>query len=75
MLAVSVAAACMAALAASSLAHAADMDKIGLGLPLSTSPFWQSYNIILGSLMVAGSRAAKARTERGTSRKDSGDPF
>jgi ABC-type sugar transport system substrate-binding protein len=53
MLAASVAAACMAALAASSLAHAADMDKIGLGLPLSTSPFWQSYNIILGSLMVA----------------------
>ncbi|WP_240766516.1 sugar ABC transporter substrate-binding protein [Paraburkholderia flava] len=28
----------------SSVAHAADVGKVGLGLPLLTSPFWESYN-------------------------------
>ncbi|MBT1315070.1 substrate-binding domain-containing protein, partial [Phocaeicola dorei] len=39
--------ACGAALAATAAfgpAHAADTGKVGLGLPLLTSPFWQSYN-------------------------------
>ncbi|WP_322012439.1 sugar ABC transporter substrate-binding protein [Paraburkholderia sp. J12] len=42
-----IAAACGAALAASAAfgpAHAAGEGKVGLGLPLLTSPFWQSYN-------------------------------
>jgi ribose transport system substrate-binding protein len=38
------AAACLAALATTGAAQAADSGKIGLGLPLLTSPFWQSYN-------------------------------
>ncbi len=38
------AAACVASLAMSSVAHAADVGKVGLGLPLLTSPFWESYN-------------------------------
>ncbi|MFM0736893.1 sugar ABC transporter substrate-binding protein [Paraburkholderia xenovorans] len=38
------AAACVAGLAASSAAQAADTGKIGLDLPLLTSPFWQAYN-------------------------------
>ncbi|MFC0695625.1 sugar ABC transporter substrate-binding protein [Paraburkholderia humisilvae] len=38
------AAACVAGLAASGAAQAADAGKVGLGLPLLTSPFWQSYN-------------------------------
>lgn len=38
------AAACVASLAMSSVAHAADTAKVGLGLPLLTSPFWESYN-------------------------------
>ncbi|QGZ64517.1 substrate-binding domain-containing protein [Paraburkholderia acidisoli] len=33
---------------AASVAHAADTGKVGLGLPLLTSPFWQSYNNYLG---------------------------
>jgi ribose transport system substrate-binding protein len=37
-------AACVAGIAASGGAQAADAGKIGLGLPLLTSPFWQSYN-------------------------------
>jgi ribose transport system substrate-binding protein len=40
----SVAAACMAGLTLSGAAQAADAGKVGLGLPLLTSPFWQSYN-------------------------------
>ncbi|CAB3761084.1 sugar ABC transporter substrate-binding protein [Paraburkholderia solisilvae] len=39
-----IAAACVAGLAASGAAQAADAGKVGLGLPLLTSPFWQSYN-------------------------------
>ncbi|HZZ02535.1 sugar ABC transporter substrate-binding protein [Paraburkholderia sp.] len=38
------AAACVAGLAVSGAAQAADASKIGLDLPLLTSPFWQSYN-------------------------------
>ncbi|WP_167397578.1 sugar ABC transporter substrate-binding protein [Paraburkholderia aromaticivorans] len=38
------AAVCLAGLAASGAAQAADAGKIGLDLPLLTSPFWQSYN-------------------------------
>ncbi|MFL9911674.1 sugar ABC transporter substrate-binding protein [Paraburkholderia sp. RL17-337-BIB-A] len=38
------AAACVSGLAASGAARAADAGKIGLDLPLLTSPFWQSYN-------------------------------
>ena len=38
------AAACAAGLAVSGAAQAADAGKIGLDLPLLTSPFWQSYN-------------------------------
>jgi hypothetical protein len=30
------------------MAQAADAGKAGLGLPLLTSPFWQSYNNYLG---------------------------
>ena len=41
-LSVGVAAACVAGLAMSGAARAADTGKIGLGLPLLTSPFWQS---------------------------------
>ncbi|WP_027819903.1 sugar ABC transporter substrate-binding protein [Paraburkholderia bannensis] len=37
-------AACAAALAAPATSRAADPGKVGLGLPLLTSPFWQSYN-------------------------------
>jgi ribose transport system substrate-binding protein len=43
-LSVGIAAACVAGLAASGAAQAADTGKVGLGLPLLTSPFWQSYN-------------------------------
>jgi ribose transport system substrate-binding protein len=39
-----VAAACVAGAALGTTAHAADAGKVGLGLPLLTSPFWQSYN-------------------------------
>ncbi|WP_322048464.1 sugar ABC transporter substrate-binding protein [Paraburkholderia sp. J67] len=42
-------AACVAALAAPSASQAADASKVGLGLPLLTSPFWQSYNNYLGT--------------------------
>jgi ribose transport system substrate-binding protein len=38
------AAACFAGVAVSGAAQAADSGKIGLDLPLLTSPFWQSYN-------------------------------
>jgi ribose transport system substrate-binding protein len=38
------AAACVAGFAISTTAQAADAGKVGLGLPLLTSPFWQSYN-------------------------------
>src|SRR5258708_5788895 len=38
------AAACVAGLAVSGAAHAAEAGKVGLGLPLLTSTFWQSYN-------------------------------
>ncbi len=37
-------AACVATLAAPAASRAADLGKVGLGLPLLTSPFWQSYN-------------------------------
>ena len=37
-------AACVAAVGMSGAAQAADAGKIGLDLPLLTSPFWQSYN-------------------------------
>ncbi len=37
-------AACVASLAMGSAAQAADIGKVGLGLPLLTSPFWESYN-------------------------------
>src|SRR5579863_5014806 len=43
------AAACVASLAVSGAAHAAETGKVGLGLPLLTSPFWQSYNNYLGT--------------------------
>jgi ribose transport system substrate-binding protein len=43
-----VAAACAAAFGAPAAAHAAEAGKVGLGLPLLTSPFWQSYNNYLG---------------------------
>jgi len=36
--------ACAAAFGAPVAAQAADIGKVGLGLPLLTSPFWQSYN-------------------------------
>lgn len=39
---------CVTALCAAGAAHAADVGKVGLGLPLLTSPFWQSYNNYLG---------------------------
>jgi ribose transport system substrate-binding protein len=39
-----VAAACVAGMALGATAHAAETGKVGLGLPLLTSPFWQSYN-------------------------------
>ncbi|TDV27760.1 monosaccharide ABC transporter substrate-binding protein (CUT2 family) [Paraburkholderia caballeronis] len=39
-----IAAACAVALASSGAAGAAESGKVGLGLPLLTSPFWQSYN-------------------------------
>jgi ribose transport system substrate-binding protein len=39
-----IAAVCVAGLASSGAAQAADAGKVGLGLPLLTSPFWQSYN-------------------------------
>ncbi|CAD6517756.1 sugar ABC transporter substrate-binding protein [Paraburkholderia sabiae] len=39
-----VAAACVAGIGFSTAAQAADSSKVGLGLPLLTSPFWQSYN-------------------------------
>ena len=38
------AAVCLAGLGVTGAAQAADAGKIGLGLPLLTSPFWQSYN-------------------------------
>jgi ribose transport system substrate-binding protein len=38
------AAACVASIAVSGAAQAAESGKIGLDLPLLTSPFWQSYN-------------------------------
>ena len=38
------AAACVASFAAGSAAQAAETAKVGLGLPLLTSPFWESYN-------------------------------
>jgi ribose transport system substrate-binding protein len=38
------AAACVAGVAVSQSAQAADSGKVGLDLPLLTSPFWQSYN-------------------------------
>ena len=38
------AAACVASFAASGAAQAAEIGKVGLGLPLLTSPFWESYN-------------------------------
>ncbi|MBV8627218.1 MAG: sugar ABC transporter substrate-binding protein, partial [Paraburkholderia sp.] len=41
---IGVAAACVAGAGLSGAAHAADSGKVGLGLPLLTSPFWQSYN-------------------------------
>ena len=44
-----VAAACAAAFGASSAVNAAELGKVGLGLPLLTSPFWQSYNNYLGA--------------------------
>lgn len=37
-------AACVATLAVPAASRAADLGKVGLGLPLLTSPFWQSYN-------------------------------
>jgi ribose transport system substrate-binding protein len=43
-LSLGVAAACVAGFAMSGAARAADTGKIGLDLPLLTSPFWQSYN-------------------------------
>jgi ribose transport system substrate-binding protein len=43
-LSIGVAAACMAGLVTSGTARAAESGKIGLDLPLLTSPFWQSYN-------------------------------
>ena len=43
-LSIGVAAACVAGAGLSGAAHAADSGKVGLGLPLLTSPFWQSYN-------------------------------
>jgi ribose transport system substrate-binding protein len=43
-----VAAACAAAFGAPAAASAAEVGKVGLGLPLLTSPFWQSYNNYLG---------------------------
>ncbi|HEY3596748.1 MAG TPA: sugar ABC transporter substrate-binding protein [Paraburkholderia sp.] len=43
-LSVSVAAAWLAGSTMSGAAMAADTGKVGLGLPLLTSPFWQSYN-------------------------------
>ncbi|MGE8476005.1 MAG: sugar ABC transporter substrate-binding protein, partial [Paraburkholderia hospita] len=39
-----VAATCIAGITFSTAAQAADTGKVGLGLPLLTSPFWQSYN-------------------------------
>jgi ribose transport system substrate-binding protein len=39
-----IAAACVAGLAASGTARAADTGKIGLDLPMLTSPFWEAYN-------------------------------
>ena len=39
-----VAATCIAGITLSTAAQAADTGKVGLGLPLLTSPFWQSYN-------------------------------
>ncbi|MDI7065942.1 hypothetical protein QMO17_32375, partial [Klebsiella pneumoniae] len=38
------AAVCVGGVAVSSAAQAAEAGKVGLGLPLLTSPFWQSYN-------------------------------
>ena len=38
------AAACVASFAVGSAAQAAETAKVGLGLPLLTSPFWESYN-------------------------------
>jgi ribose transport system substrate-binding protein len=43
-IALSAGAACMAALALNGPARAAETGQVGLGLPLLTSPFWQSYN-------------------------------
>jgi ribose transport system substrate-binding protein len=40
----SVAVACVAGAALAGTAQAAEAGKVGLGLPLLTSPFWQSYN-------------------------------
>ena len=40
----SVAVACVAGAALAGSAQAAEAGKVGLGLPLLTSPFWQSYN-------------------------------
>src|SRR5690349_1260788 len=34
----------IAAVGTIGLAHAAESGKVGLGLPMLTSPFWQSYN-------------------------------
>ncbi|MFX1764636.1 sugar ABC transporter substrate-binding protein [Paraburkholderia sp. A1RI-2L] len=42
-------AACAAALGAPASAQAVEAGKVGLGLPLLTSPFWQSYNNYLGT--------------------------
>ncbi|MCG5076236.1 sugar ABC transporter substrate-binding protein [Paraburkholderia sp. RG36] len=41
-------AACAAAFGVPAQAQAAEIGKVGLGLPLLTSPFWQSYNNYLG---------------------------
>jgi ribose transport system substrate-binding protein len=41
--------ACIAGLGFAGAAKAADSGKVGLGLPLLTSPFWQSYNNYLPS--------------------------
>ncbi|CAG4898423.1 sugar ABC transporter substrate-binding protein [Paraburkholderia gardini] len=43
-LSLSLAASCVAGAALGTTAHAAEVGKIGLGLPMLTSPFWQSYN-------------------------------
>ena len=58
------AAACLAGLGVTGAAQAADTGKIGLGLPLLTSPFWQSYNNYLPKIAKERASTSSRRSIR-----------